>query len=143
MEKDFQFLLWTSGGTRRYLCLNAYCLEKCYYGLGMIRINGSMPSERAVNIATDKLNGFGFNLTNYTIECVTGGASVMKKMGREMGVIHQLFYCHGIHLAVCDILYKKKRLQIKTTQEELINNEDNKNEETDYDPDDDNDNKEC
>ena len=52
-----------------------------------------------------------------------------KKMGREMGAIHQLCHCHGIHLAVYDILHKKKSLAMETTQEELINDEDNDNEE--------------
>ena len=90
---------WTSGGTRRYLCLNLHCLDKCHYGLGMIRINGSVPSERAVIIVNDKLNECNLNLTNDIIECITDGTSVMKKMGQEMGVTHQLCHCHGIHLA--------------------------------------------
>ena len=38
---------WTSGGTRRYLCLNVHCLDKCHYGLGMIRTNDSMPLKKS------------------------------------------------------------------------------------------------
>ena len=128
---------WTSGKTRRYLCLNVHCSDKCHYGLGMIRINGSLPSERAVNIVIEKLNEFGLNLINDVFGCVADGASVMKKMGREMGVIHQLCYCYGIHLAVCDILYKKKCLEIETTQEEIMTDE-IENETSDSDPDDEN-----
>ena len=56
----------------------------------MIRINCSMSSERAVNIVTDKLNEFGLNLINDIFGCVNDGSSVMKKMGQEMGIIHQL-----------------------------------------------------
>ena len=82
-------------------------------------------------------------MTNDIFEFITDGASVMKEMGQEMGVIHQLCYYHGIYLAVFDILYKKKSLAVETTQEELINDENNKNEEADSDPDDDNDNEEC
>ena len=81
------------------MCLNVYCIDKCHYGLGMIKVNGSMPSERAVVIVNDKLNEFGLNLTNGIFECVTDSASVMKKMGQEMGVIHQICHCHGIYLA--------------------------------------------
>ena len=60
---------WTSGVIKRYFFLNLHCLDKCLYGLGMIRINGSMPSERAVIIVTDKLNEFGLNFTNNIFGC--------------------------------------------------------------------------
>ena len=33
----------------------------------------------------------------------------MTKMGRLLKIIHQLCHAHGIHLAVCDMLYKKAK----------------------------------
>ena len=35
--------------------------------------------------------------------------SVMTKMGKLLPIIHQLCHAHGIHLAVCDVLYKKAK----------------------------------
>ena len=32
--------------------------------------------------------------------------SVMEKMGRDIPTLHQVCHSHGIHLAVCDVLYK-------------------------------------
>ena len=40
---------------------------------------------------------------------VTNGASVIIKTGRLSGIIHQVCHSHGLHLAVCDVLYKKCR----------------------------------
>ena len=44
----------------------------------------------------------------HIIACVTDGASVMKKFGYLFDALHQQCYAHGIHLAVCDVLYKKQ-----------------------------------
>ena len=77
-----------------------------------------MDSERAAIIVTDKLNELDLKWSHDIFECVTDGSSVVRKMGQEMGVIHQLRHCHGIHLAVCDILYKKKSLAIEATKED-------------------------
>lgn len=58
-----------------------------------------------------------FNLPLDNISSVTtDGARVMKKMGREIGPDHQICFAHGLHLAVCDVLYKKKPKPGKTVE---------------------------
>ena len=46
-------------------------------------------------------------MKRHNIASATNGASSMKKFGRLSGIEHQLCYDHGLHLAVCDVLYKK------------------------------------
>ena len=42
------------------------------------------------------------------VSIVSGGASVMKKLGKSSQLNHQLCYAHGVHLAVCDVLFKNR-----------------------------------
>ncbi len=97
---------WTSKSNRRYLCLNLHSTDKVY-GLGTVRIQGSLPAEAAAASVASKLQEFGLNLTKDIVGATTDGASVMKKTGRIMEVEHQLCHCHGLHLAVTGVLYKK------------------------------------
>ena len=41
------------------------------------------------------------------VATVTDGASLMVKFGKETCPEHVTCYAHTIHLAVCDVLYKK------------------------------------
>ena len=40
------------------------------------------------------------------VSIASDGTSLMKKLGKLSQVYNQLCYAHGIHLAVCDVLYK-------------------------------------
>ena len=53
------------------------------------------------------LSEFGLDLEKHVLACVTDGASVMVKFGKIIDYDHQLCYAHGIHLDVCDVLYRK------------------------------------
>ena len=66
-----------------------------------------MPAETAVEAVQNKLSEFGLDLEKHVVACVTDGASVMVKFGKIIDWDHQLCYAHGIHLAVCDVLYHK------------------------------------
>jgi hypothetical protein len=96
---------WTSKRNRRYMALNLH-QNTSIQGLGMVRIDGSMPAEKAKDIVETKLADFGLSLKKHIVGTTTDGASVMKKMGRLMQVTHQLCHAHGIHLAVVHVLYK-------------------------------------
>ena len=98
---------YTSMNNNRYININLH-LENIIYNLGLIRIHGSMPADVAVKIVTKVLEGYEIDVERDISGCVTDGASVMKKFGKLLNVIHQLCYAHGIHLGVCDIMYKKK-----------------------------------
>ena len=54
-----------------------------------------------------------FGITNMqmsVVSLVSGGASVMKKLVKISLLNHQLCYAHGVHLAVCDVLFKNRSL---------------------------------
>ena len=59
----------------------------------------------------EHLNQFTINFSQDGIALVTDGAEVMKCLGRKIGCYHLLCMCHGIHLAVIDVLYPKKKDQ--------------------------------
>jgi hypothetical protein len=44
------------------------------------------------------------------VAIVTDGPNIMLKVGKLIAAEHQVCFAHGIHLAVCDILYNKKNL---------------------------------
>lgn len=66
-----------------------------------------MPSEKGLELLNSRLAEYKFDLKNNVVAMTTDGASVMKKLGRNSGIIHQLCHLHGFHLAVSDVLYKK------------------------------------
>ena len=77
--------------------------------LGMVRIKGPMTAECCLDLIKKRLEDFGLSLQEHIVGMVTDGASVMIKTGRLSGIIHQVCHSHGLHLAVCDVLYKKYR----------------------------------
>ena len=97
---------YTSIRNNRYININLHRGEDIK-NLGMIRIHGSMPADVAVGKVCNILKEFDIEVDNHISACVTVGASVMKKFGSLMNTNHQQCFSHGIHLAVCDVLYKK------------------------------------
>ena len=66
-----------------------------------------MPAEKAVEAVQNKLSEFGLEVEKHVVACVTDGACAMVKFGKIIDCDQQLCYAHGIHLAVCDVLYRK------------------------------------
>ena len=97
---------YTSTKNRRYMCLNLHGRESEVIGLGMVRVHGTLPAEKAVQLTRNKLNEFGLSVEKHILGVVSDGASVMVKYVRLLGVAHQICHAHGLHLAVCDVLYK-------------------------------------
>ena len=98
---------WTSLRNRRYMVVNVHEGEGHHWGLGLVRVKGSMPAEKCIHLLKRKLEAFGLNLDTDIVGICTDGASVMCKVGKLIGVQHQLCLAHGIHLAVHDVLYKR------------------------------------
>ncbi|XP_045128679.1 uncharacterized protein LOC123516756 [Portunus trituberculatus] len=97
---------YTSLKNKRYMNINLHTSDT-FWNLGMVRITGSLPAETAVEVVENKLADFQVNLERDVVACVTDGASVMVKFGKLIKTCHHMCYAHGIHLAVCDVLYKK------------------------------------
>ena len=51
------------------------------YNLGLVRVVGSMPSEKAVEIVSKKLSEFKLEFNNNIVRTTANGASVMVKFG--------------------------------------------------------------
>ena len=98
---------WTSLRNRRYMVINVHEGEGHHWGLGLVRVEGSMPAEKCILLLKRKLEAFGLNLHTDIVGICTDGASVMCKVGKLIDVQHQLCLAHGIHLAVHDVLYKR------------------------------------
>ena len=97
---------YTSVRNRCYLNINAHLSTK-FWNLGMTPITGSLPAKKIMDLVENKLSDFNLSMKRHIIASVTDGASVMKKFRWVSGIEHQLCYAHGLHVAVCDALYKK------------------------------------
>lgn len=98
---------WSSKRNRRYLGVTLSTHDHVSINLGLLRIS-SMPADVCVVNVTKFLQEFGVNVPSDVICFSTDGASVMKKFGSLIGTEHQLCYAHGIHLAVCEVLYNDR-----------------------------------
>ena len=78
-----------------------------FRSLGMIRIQGSLHAAKAIKVVEEQLQLFGLDLNKNVVATVTDGASLMVKFGKETCPEHVTCYAYAIHLAVCDVLYKK------------------------------------
>lgn len=99
---------WTSTRNRRYMIVNVHEQGKKFWRLGLIRVFGSMPAEKCIELLQAKLAMFGLSLSKDIVAICTDGASVMCKVGRLLETEQQLCYAHGIQLAVLDVVYKNK-----------------------------------
>ncbi|KRZ74454.1 hypothetical protein T10_12097, partial [Trichinella papuae] len=86
------------------LDLNVHTESKVY-GVGMIRINGSVALSDNIQIILEKFKQFELDMKSDIVALVMDSAFVMKTIGRLLGIEHQHCYNHGIHLAVADVIY--------------------------------------
>ena len=70
----------TSVRNRRYMNLNLHDGQS-FQSLGMIRVKGSMKSEKAIELVQGRLAKFNLNLDTDIVATITDGASVMMKVG--------------------------------------------------------------
>ena len=77
----------------------------------MIRIQASLNAAKAIKLIEERLQLFGLDLNKDVVATVTDGASLIIKFGKETCLEHVTCYAHAIHLAVCDVLYKKNTAQ--------------------------------
>ena len=99
---------YSSLQNKRYLNINVHEDKDKFWNLGMVAISGRMTAEKTIEEVENKLSEFSLSLSRHIVAVATDGASVMVKFGRCVDCEHQLCYAHAIHLAVCDVLYKKQ-----------------------------------
>ena len=110
---------WTSIKNRRFMCINVHERGVQFWSLGLIRVKGSMPAMRCIELLDEKLKMFGLDLKQDIVSITTDGASVMTKVGRCIQAEQQLCYAHAVQLAVLDVLYKKPQVA-QTKQTDLV-----------------------
>lgn len=109
---------WTSTRNRRYMNINVHATGGKFWSLGMVRVHGSMPAEKCVELLKNKLSQFELSLDDDIVAITTDGASVMRKVGSLIAPEQQLCYAHGIQLAVLDVLYKRSNKRFTAEPEE-------------------------
>ena len=83
----------------------------------MVRIKESTTAECCFHLIQKRLEDFELTLQDHIVGMVTDGASVMIKTWRLSGIMHDICHSHGLHFAICDVLYKK-RDNIEDTDED-------------------------
>ena len=100
---------YTRLGNRKLCNINLHIPDGDFLRIGMVRVRGSATAEVVKDVLTKKLSEYGVEIEKDVIAHTTDGASVCKKMGKLLKIVHQLCLAHGMHLAVCDVLYKAKK----------------------------------
>ncbi|XP_035716703.1 uncharacterized protein LOC118439484 [Folsomia candida] len=98
---------WSSIKNRRYMNVILHGKPQEFWNLGLIRIHGSLPAEKCLEMVANKLRLLNLSLENDIVCIITDGSSVMTKIGRLSPTYQQLCFAHGIQLGVLDVLYKK------------------------------------
>jgi len=91
--------------------------------LGLVPVEGSCDSDITIRLVKNRLAEFGIDMNSDVVASTHDGASVMVKYGRKIQAFSQLCYNHGIHLAVLDVLYRKKTQLIHISAEDSDVNE--------------------
>ena len=115
---------------RRFLNINIHQKNK-HWNLGLTRVSGSFPAEKAAEIVSERVEEFGLNLADWIVCSVTDGASMMVKFGKIVPTEHQTCYTHGVHPAVQEVLYEKN--QSNNLDEEKVESDDDEEEDSDSD----------
>ena len=71
------------------------------------RIHGSFPASAIIKAVDDHLKSFGVDMSHDIVATTNDDAAVMVKFARDIEPISQLCINHGIHLGICDTLYKR------------------------------------
>lgn len=106
MKWSISFDEWTSKRGRRYLNINLHGNERIDC-LGMVRVFGSLTSARTEELIRDKLNEFELEMDMDIVAIIGDGAAVNIKFMKSSKLEYQVCMDHGIHLGVCDALYKR------------------------------------
>jgi len=112
LQKGKKFSLtfdeWTSFANKRYMNINVHGGDSIFWSLGLVRVSGSMPATKCVELVEKKLIKHGLSLEKDIVCITTDGASVMSKVGKIISCHQQLCYAHGLQLGVLSVLYKNK-----------------------------------
>jgi hypothetical protein len=112
--------------------VNVHSTNGIFFNLGLIRIKQSCPAETIEELMLNKLEEFGLTFADI-VAATTDGAPVMTKFGRLIckTSIHQLCFNHALHLAVLDVLFRRKTVLVSENSYEDDSDDDGDDEEDD------------
>ncbi|KAJ2941580.1 hypothetical protein O0L34_g14633 [Tuta absoluta] len=108
---------WTSIRNRRYFNINLHGGNGKVYNLGLTYIPGKCGSSETRTIVDTVLKEFGISFKRDIVATTSDGPNVMKKFGRESPAKMVLCMNHAIHLAVTDVLYRKRATSVKDSSD--------------------------
>lgn len=73
---------WSSNRNRRYMIVNVHENGPKFWSLGLVRVRGTMPATKCVDLLKARLHEFELDLCDDIVAIVTDGASVMCKVGK-------------------------------------------------------------
>lgn len=97
---------WTSTGNRRFLNINLHGDGSKFINLGLVRIVGSCPADKMLELVTNHLRSFGISFKNDIVASTGDGAGVMQSFGRKSPGLYQACLDHALHLGVTKTFYK-------------------------------------
>lgn len=121
---------WTSSGNRKYLNVNVHFGDGAFFNLGLVRVKGSFPAEKILEAVDQHLECFAIRDRNVAA-ATSDAAKVMEKFGKLATFKHQLCFNHGLHLAVCDVIFKSSETPGDLLEESDSDDEDCDSEESD------------
>ena len=98
---------WSSTRNLRYMNIIIYGSCSKNWNLGLVRVPGTMPATKCVELVETRLRDHGLSLNSDIVCITTDGASVMTKVGQLIQA-EQLCYAHGVQLSVLNVLYKRE-----------------------------------
>jgi hypothetical protein len=119
---------WTGQNNKRFLNINIHKSDTSVHHLGLVRVKGSMSAEVCLRSVVERLAHFDIEIKTDIVCCTSDAAAVMTKFGSLIECEQQLCYTHGVHLAVCDILYSKQTLNVEQCHDEDSHSEDENDE---------------
>ena len=104
---------YTSISNKRYLNINVHGENASVWNLSLVRIHHALPAETLLELVTSPIAEFGLDFEQDIFASITDGAQVMKRFGRISPASHQLCYSHALHLAVSDVVYERRSLNVQ------------------------------
>lgn len=99
---------WSSIKQRRYLNTFLYGPSDNFFNLGLVYIPGKCGAIEIRTMIEQQLQEFNINFEKHIICTISDGPNVMKSFVKNSPVLGIFCLNHGIHLAVIDVLYKKR-----------------------------------
>ena len=118
---------WTSVRNRKYMCVNLHGKSGELQPLGLSKIYGSAPASVLAEKLVRRPNDYRVNMAKDVVALICDGASANWAVARQLQKEDWTQFCvaHGVHLAVCDQLYRSPIAVVNCDEQECDSDDDN------------------